>query len=318
LRGSALAGLAGITARGRGGLVRPLLPFTRGELVQYVAARGLATHDDPANRDPRHLRSWVRGTLLPLLTERLGPRLREDLLALGSHAARDARAWDRVLELVPELELETEGESFAVARATLPGYDNALSVALLRAAARRVGFSLGPKLARRLSVFARRPSGRRLMLGSGWTAEVTFDRLRVARAAVIDCALERVLPAGAQGSARFGEFEISWSPGAAPARIERSTWTTWLDGAEWEVRPPAPGDTVAPIGGVGHRPLRRLLMEARVPRSARPCYPVVARGETILWVPGICRSADALPAPGTPAVRLDVTEYGSAQADGRT
>ena len=53
LRGSAPAGLAGIAARGRGGLVRPLLPFSRAELVAHVAARGLAHHDDPANRDPR-------------------------------------------------------------------------------------------------------------------------------------------------------------------------------------------------------------------------------------------------------------------------
>jgi len=50
-----------------------------------------------------------------------------------------------------------------------------------------------------------------------------------------------------------------------------------------------------------------LLMEARVPRSERGRYPVFACGETILWVPGVCRSAADLPGPGTPAVRLDVT-----------
>ena len=61
------------------------------------------------------------------------------------------------------------------------------------------------------------------------------------------------------------------------------------------------------VGGVGRRPLRRVLMEARVPRSQRQRYPVVARGETILWVPGICRSAAEVPRPGTRAVRLDVT-----------
>jgi hypothetical protein len=50
-------------------------------------------------------------------------------------------------------------------------------------------------------------------------------------------------------------------------------------------------------------------MEARVPRSERRRYPVVAAGETILWVPGICRSAAALPRPGTQAVRVDVTGH---------
>jgi tRNA(Ile)-lysidine synthase len=310
LRGSAPAGLAGIGRRARGGLVRPLLPFTRRELLAYVTARDLPVHDDPANRDPRHLRSWVRGTLLPLLDERLGTTLRGDLLALGRHAASDRAAWDRVLDRTPDLGLVVQGESFAVARASVCGYDNALSVALLRAAARRAGLVLGPTRARRLVALARGQSGRRLPLGGGWSAEVAFDTLRVFRQAKAesDRALEAVRPSGATGSARFGEFEITWSPAAAPERIERATWTTWVDGAGWELRPPEAGDAVVPIGGVGHRPLRRLLMEARVPRSERSRYPVVSRGKTVLWVPGICRSAEALPAPGTRAVRLDVTE----------
>jgi len=158
---------------------------------------------------------------------------------------------------------------------------------------------------------AQRPSGRRLRLGDGWSAEVAFDKLRVSRelGSGIDCALEHVWPSGEQGSARFGEFEITWAPAAAPPTIERATWTTWVDVAEWQVRAPVRGDSLVPLGGVGHRPLKRLLMEARVPRSERPRYPVVSRGETILWVPGICRSAEGVPAPGTRAVRLDVIEY---------
>ena len=317
LRGSAPAGLAGIARRGRDGLVRPLLPFTHRELVAHVAARGLTTHDDPANADPRHLRSWVRTQLLPLLTERLGPRVTTDLRRLGRQAAADRRAWDRALELVPELGLQVSSTGFAVARGPLRGYDDTLAVALLRAAARRAGggLVLGPARARRLVALARRPSGRRLSLGGGWTAEVAFDRLRVAR--VMQCAAESVLPAGERGSALFGEFRIDWSPGAAPGRIERGGWSTWVDGPGWELRAPQKGDELLPLGGVGHRPLRRLLMEARVPRSERARYPVVARGETILWVPGICRSTDGVPAPGTRAVRLDVTQHGAAAADRR-
>jgi len=318
LRGSAPAGLAGIAGRARGGLVRPLLPFTRTELLAYATERGLSFYEDPANRDPRHVRSWIRTTLLPLLNERLGPRLRSDVLAQGRHAAGERRAWDQMLDLVPDLGLHVEGASFTVARASVCGYDNALSVALLRAAARRIGLVLGPTRAQRIVALAQRPSGRRLPLGDGWSAEVAFDQLRVGQDAhhAVDCALERVWPTGERGTARFGGFEIAWSPASAPAQIERATWTTWLDGDEWQVRWPARGDSLVPLGGVGHRPLRRLLMEARVPRSARPRYPVVSRGATILWVPGICRSAEGVPAPGTRAVRLDVIECGSAEADG--
>ena len=316
LRGSAPAGLAGMPARTRGGLVRPLLPFTHAELVAYASERGLPVHDDPANRDPAHLRSWIRGTLVPLLLARLGPRVREDLLRVGRYAAAERRAWDRLLEVVPDLELHVAAHGFDVARAGLARYDDEVAVALVRAAARRVGggLVLGPRRARALCALARRSSGRRLPLGGGWTAEVAFDRLQVRRP--IGCAAEELVGAGERGSAQFGDFSLSWRPEPAPATLQRTAWTTWVAGADWAVRSPRPGDRVVPLGGVGRRALRRVLMDAHVPRSERGRYPVVTSGETILWVPGVCRSAAALPVPGTPAVRLDVIRSGeSAEAD---
>jgi tRNA(Ile)-lysidine synthase len=315
LKGSAPAGLAGIPARGRGGLVRPLLPFAKVRLAEHVAALGLPIHDDPANRDPRHLRSWVRTILLPLVAERLGARAGDDVLRAGRSAARERRAWDGVLDHLPDLALHVEPHRIEVARAQLARYDDVLSAALLRAAARRTGLVLGVRRARQLVALARRPSGRRLALADGWMAEVAFDRLRVSRASQ-DAAVE-VVPIGERGSAVFGEFRVAWTPDPAPVRLPRTDWTTWIAGANWEVRPPRAGDRLVPLGGIGRRPLRRMLMEARVPRSDRPGYPVVARGETILWVPGICRSADDLPRPGTRAVRVDVTKHSGSQADGR-
>jgi len=321
LRGSAPAGLAGIAARARGGLVRPLLPFTKAELAAHAAARGLPVHDDAANRDPRHLRSWVRAALLPFIEERLGVRVSDDVLRTGRAAALERRAWDHALEHLPGLELRLDAHGFDVARAGLARYDHRLSVALVRAAARRAGLVLGVRRALRLIDLARRPSGRRLSLGGGWCAEVAFNRVRVSRAGarevekdleVVEVGKERQ-----QGRAEFGEFHVEWSPDAAPERLTRGDWTTWIAGGDWQVRPLRPGDRVVPLGGVGRRQVRRMLMEAQVPRGDRAGYPVVARGETILWVPGICRSAADLPQPGTRAVRVDVTKHGEPQADGR-
>ena len=308
LRGSAPAGLAGMAARAPGGLTRPLLPFRRAELAAFVQERSLPVHHDPANRDPKHLRSWVRGVLLPLVVERMGPRVADDVARAGRFAAADARAWDRALELVPREAFRIDDRVIDVARDALSRYDPALAAALLRAAARRVGLVLGPRRARSIIALSRRPSGRHAPLGSGWEAVVAFDRLTIRRVAEAGPAIARVSGATERGSATIGDgqFRLSWAPSKAPARLERDAWTTWIAGTGWEVRTPQRGDRVVPLGGVGRRPLRRLLMEARVPRGSRGRYPVVARGETILWVPGICRSADELPRPGTKAVRLDV------------
>lgn len=306
LRGTAPAGLAGIAARTRGGVVRPLLPFTHAALEGYVRERGLTTYEDPANRDAQHLRSWLRHTILPALEGRLGAQLRSDLSRLGKAAARDRRAWDDAINRLPGLDLRISSGGCDVARAGLREYDDPLAVAVLRAAARRVGLVLGPRRARRLLTLADRPSGRRLELGGGWEAEVAFDRFRLYRPAAT---ASPVAPRSTRGDVHFGGYTVQWAPSRAPQRMGRATWRTWIPGDGWEVRGPRPGDVIEPLGGVGRRPLRRVLMEAHVPRSQRQHYPVVAVGETILWVPGICRSAAGLPRPGTRAVRVDVTGH---------
>ena len=310
LRGSAPTGLAGIKAKSRAGLVRPLLPFSKSE-IERLPTPGLTPIQDPSNSDPRHLRSWVRTTLLPVIEERMGGKVREDLLGLARHASRDARAWDALPELLPELDLRSTRDSFSVARLPLAGYDAPVAAALLRAAARRIDVPLGPRHALRLYELAKRQSGRRVELGGGWVGEAVFDRLVVGR---VPDTPQAAITMKEAGTAIFGEYRLAWRAERAPARIERAGWTTWVAEAEGGliIRTPQAGDRMAPLGGVGRREVRRLLMEARVPRAARAGYPLLTYETIIVWVPGICRGEARVPQPGTPAVRLDVTEYDQA------
>src|SRR4029077_17241871 len=266
LRGSGPAGLAGMAARARGGWVPPLLAFTRDDLVEHIAARGLRVHDDPANRDPKHLRSWVRAVLLPLISERLGAGARDDLARAGRAAALERRAWDRVLRHLPELDPRRDRHGFDVARGELAGYDNALAVAVLRAAARRAGLVLGPKRARQLVRLPQGPAGGGppprdgaaaggpRPLGDGWTAEVAFDRVRVSRAGAPEVGQVVEVGAGHEGGrAQFGSFRVEWAAEPAPERLARGEWTTWIAGGDWEVRPARAGDRLVPLGALGHR-----------------------------------------------------------------
>jgi len=67
-RGSGVAGLAGVRARGlvpgtRHALLRPLLGWRRAELAQVVAEAGIEAVDDPSNRDDRFDRARIRKAL---------------------------------------------------------------------------------------------------------------------------------------------------------------------------------------------------------------------------------------------------------------
>jgi tRNA(Ile)-lysidine synthase len=305
LRGSAPVGLAGIAAQGPGGLVRPLLPFRRVELAEQARLATLPIFDDPANADPRHMRSWIRSALLPLIESRLGGDGAASLLEVATHAADEVAAWDALLEVLPGLDVRTSDGVADVARGVLSGYHKPLAVRVLRAVAHRAGLRLGPDAAARVIAFAGdAASGRRIELGDGLTAEAAFDRLILSRGAL---SVPAGLPLdGAHGEVSFGRHHLTWRPEAAPEPVKRGGWTTWIAPGALAVRSADPGEALMPVGGVGHREVRRLLMEARVPRGARAAWPVVTWNGAAAWVPGVCRAAVGIPEPGMAAVRIDV------------
>ena len=303
LSGSGPAGLAAMAGR-TGTLVRPLLPFRRTAILGYVRAEGLPVWIDPANADPRHLRSWLRVDVLPGLRARL-PDVDVSLVRVASHAARERAAWSAVLEQLPGLDFRVETDGFSVAAGQLTGYDSALGENVLRAAARRAGSPLSPGRAARLLRFAAASgSGATLPLGGGWTAEIAFGRLAVTRnpeaADPSPLALE-----GLEGKARWGRWWLHWRRDSAPARQSRSGLEAWFAPAPLVVRAWSQGERIRPLGGAGRRLLVRCFQDAQVPRSRRRAWPVLAGPAGVVWIPGVSRSDAFLPEPGTEAVRVD-------------
>ncbi|MFQ6615941.1 MAG: tRNA lysidine(34) synthetase TilS, partial [Fidelibacterota bacterium] len=73
VEGSGIHGLKGIPSR-RGSLVRPLLPFTRGEIKAHAARHKLEFREDSTNQDISIPRNFVRHRIVPHLRE-LNPSL---------------------------------------------------------------------------------------------------------------------------------------------------------------------------------------------------------------------------------------------------
>lgn len=300
LAGSGPAGLAAMEAR-RARLVRPLLPFSREEILAYVRRLGIAAWEDPANVSPVHLRSWLRREIVPRLRARL-PDLEARVLAVGRQAGVDRRAWERLLD-VPPLECHTGTDGVSVASGSLRAYDSPLAQALVAAVGRRAGVALGDRRSLRVLALARaNRSGSRLELGRGWVAEVNFGRLVIRRASVPREWQTRLVP----GTVSGGRWRITVRTETAPDRLPRSGWTTWLPANGYMARNWRPGDRIRPIGGAGGRLVVRCMQDNRVERRDRPEWPVILFEGRVVWVPGVCRSEDRIPAPGTESWRVDV------------
>ena len=72
LRGTGMAGLAGMSYAREDGIIRPLLAATREEVVAYLDHEGLTYRRDSSNEKPLYHRNRIRKELLPVIT-RLAP-----------------------------------------------------------------------------------------------------------------------------------------------------------------------------------------------------------------------------------------------------
>jgi tRNA(Ile)-lysidine synthase len=310
LRGAGRRGLGGISpARGR--LLRPLLGATRADVRRFLAERDLPFLVDRTNADLRFVRNRVRRVLLPLLEAEFNPRIGGALAALAER-------------------LRDEDDFLAAAAATRLA-SLALSGALSTAVA-----SEPPALARRI-VRAWLMHGARPAPAASHVARV----LRLAggrgRGTIAVPGPARVLREGDRLVCRPGReatprrFSLPVEPGLAVSHPDGG-WRVQLtaprrrapeerrapdaahaifDADELPsglvVRSPAPGDRLRMLAG-GTRKLQDVLVDAKVPREARPSVPVLAAGEDILWVPGLVRGRGAAVGPQTTRVVEGVVE----------
>lgn len=106
IRGAGLRGLGGIHPRiaveeddGElcGEIARPLLPFRRHELEQYLNDIGQQWREDATNTDESFTRNRVRKLLVPLLEKEFNPAVAENLSELADIARGEQDYWDNEL-----------------------------------------------------------------------------------------------------------------------------------------------------------------------------------------------------------------------------
>ena len=81
-RGSGIAGLSGMQAQSEV-LIRPLLPFTKNEILIYAKSNAVLWREDTSNNSLKYLRNRLRNAWIPLL-EKNNPNIRESVLKIQS------------------------------------------------------------------------------------------------------------------------------------------------------------------------------------------------------------------------------------------
>jgi tRNA(Ile)-lysidine synthase len=283
-------------------LVRPLLGFSRADVRGYAAARGLPTHEDPTNADPRFRRNALR-RLWPQLVE-LSPQLERRLAQLADLARDDERALDDLAAAA----LESLEGGAGLPTASLAALPMAVARRVIRRLARRRRSGNPPSAPQidRILALASRATPGTVHVAGDLEASVGHGTLRLERR------LREVPPApfsvAVPGEGRWpcpggglvlevtrGKVEAAGGPDVLYLACDATRFPLTL-------RSRVPGDRFHPQGAPGHRKLKRFLIDAGIPRARRDRLALLCAGEEILWVVGVRPSEAARrPEPGRPA-----------------
>jgi tRNA(Ile)-lysidine synthase len=110
-RGSGLEGFAGIPEKNEN-IIRPLLPFSRAEILQYATENQLEWREDSSNATTKYLRNNIRHQVIPILKE-INPSLL-DSFANTVQYLQDAQQIidDTIEEISTKIVSEKEGILF--------------------------------------------------------------------------------------------------------------------------------------------------------------------------------------------------------------
>lgn len=302
LRGSGRNGLGGIPPLREGWLIRPLLACSRREVLAYLTEQKLPFAMDSTNADTTYTRNRIRHLLLPLLEREFSPRVRQHLAHLADlmreeeallvKVARECLA--RVQEpsgalSIPRLRAEPDALRMRVVRMWLLEYTG------------RAGRIGSAHVTRVLDLMDSGPTTGRLDLPYGLRVVREYDSLRREKqteeaSSPYVCTLfpgkELVLPEAG--------WHISLS---APVPWRGGQWRQADAAGGWQalfdvkaliggitVRNFRPGDRICPHGMIGHKKVKNVFIDAKIPLAVRRTLPLVVAGEEVVWVPGCVRS----------------------------
>jgi tRNA(Ile)-lysidine synthase len=291
LRGSGSSGLSAMQPWSPP-FIRPLLPFTREQLQEFLAEHDGSFIEDASNRDPRFTRNRIRHQLLPLL-EGFNPRIEEHLFCLSERFSEEEAFWrEREDEALMRVLLD-HADGLSLCRGSLLELHPALLPRVLRRALDEVRGDLRGISSRHLREVrslaeSERPQGE-LNLPGAWVGR-RYGRLwlREKPPRVMAPVCLEITGPGRYALADGGEVQVSVesTPG------EKAALVAEFDGAPMDFplqwRTFRPGDRFHPEGAPGGKKLKSFFIDQKIEKEKRLCLWLLAKDE-ILWVAGVRR-----------------------------
>ncbi|RKY70400.1 MAG: tRNA lysidine(34) synthetase TilS [Candidatus Latescibacterota bacterium] len=306
LRGAGRRGLSGIPPVRDRHFVRPLLGTSRKQIEEYLTRRGLSFRCDSSNADISYARNKIRHQLLPLLREEYNP----DVATTLARTAEILRSEDDFLDEQTALSFSSivkqkTGRKIVLDIDRFLDYHICLRRRVLRNILRDfLGREDYPEFSQVEELIRLADSE------SGWVQiapEIRaqrFSNLLIIKNGKVSPFQRKVgIPAevripqlGAQISTQVLTAGQAGEEIRPHTIIAQRGWQAVSQTASFDmdcicgglqIRNRRPGDSFRPLGLNGHKKVKDLLIDRKVPRILRDEIPILTDQEKIVWVVGI-------------------------------
>ena len=298
-RGAGLAGMSGIRPQ-NGRILRPILPLTRADTEAVVTSYGEGFVTDSTNASDLYARNRIRHNVVPVL-QTLNPAVARTAWENSGVIAAENAFLDRLADAA----LERVEQNGALQIALLLAEDPVLQARMVRIWSERAGITLTNERTEALLALAKSPMPSGVCeLGKTCICRKRYGVLLLeAPKAAPEAFSKSVAPCeNAVLNARFS-YDVS----TISAEKMQSVYKLFnhcivscdtING-EIKIRNRLPGDTFRPNARSGAKPLRRVMIDRKIPKDLRDFLPVVADDLGVIWVWGIGYHADRIAREGT-------------------
>jgi tRNA(Ile)-lysidine synthase len=300
IRGVGPSGLSAMQVR-EGMVIRPLLSFSRRQILDYLHQRKISYLVDQSNSDIRFTRNRIRHEVLPLL-ESFNPQLEKQLFQLSRLVAEDERFWQEqqadVLKAVlikGDEPLCLDGEQL---REVHPALRRRVLIKCLEMVrGDRAGLSYLQIMAVDELLFSPKPHAE-INLQGCWVGRI-YEKLYMGRKKpfVSEPFFFEVYGEEPVEIPGVGRFQAQ----LADISGKEDRWSVEFDTDSVKfpliVRSIKAGDIFHPSGMSGKKKIKDFFIDRKIDRAWRYRIPLVLAGDQIIWVVGMRRSELYRPRP---------------------
>lgn len=318
IRGASLRGMSGISIFARG-IIRPLLDFSKDELIAYCKENNITYHIDKTNADTSITRNYIRHRLIPSI-EKINPSFRERFHEKSFYFAELEEFMAGVADDLINTAGMRESDEIIIPVAIL----NETPIVLQRHMIQRIYEQFhgsteelsGAQIEECLRLIGRNKTGTEKTFGKRLTVNINYENVHFQKEKSQEVATltehGHYLPT--PGTFTYGKVRITAR--VHPALSE--TATTPKDAIYVSQRTPdmqlfvrsvKPGDRINLFGRDGRKKISDIFIDKKIPRAQRKNVPIIVdKTDSVVAIGSL--QIDSLYHPGLfdkPVIEIEIT-----------